>query len=360
MKKTRIMALLLVLVLVISAMTGCASKGGEETTTKAPETTTKAPETTTAKPAEDTTKEAVEKTLADIDHDAKIGMTVKNANALFYTSLINGAKRALEEVNKQYGTNHELIVLDDQTELAKEMTNVEDLINMGCDFIIFVPIDPSSSVAACEKILESSAHCIIIDAPCDVADKCDAVIVSDNFDAGRMQMQKLCEKLNGEGDIVLINDSTNPNAKKREEGAKEELKNWPNINVLEYRDIKSSVENAMAAVEDMLNVYADEGIDGIWNFSDTPAQGSVSVVQSRGLGDKIVVTGIDGNATAKQLIADGQMFGSAAQFPNELGYKGVYAGLNLMIGIAPAQQTELVPVEWIDATNVADYQAWDQ
>ncbi|MBQ4473962.1 MAG: sugar ABC transporter substrate-binding protein [Lachnospiraceae bacterium] len=360
MKKTRLFALLLVLVLVVSAMAGCGKKEeAPETTTKAPETTTAAPETTT-KAAEDTTTAAVEKTLADLDHDAKIGMTVKNANALFYTSLINGAKRAIEEINKEYGRNHELIVLDDQTELANELTNVDDLINMGCDFIIFVPIDPSSSVAACEKILESNAHCIIIDAPCDVADKCDAVIVSDNFEAGRMQMEKLCEKLGGKGDIVLINDSTNPNAKKREEGAKEELKNWPDINVLEYRDIKSSVENAMAAVEDMLNVYADEGIDGIWNFSDTPGQGSVSVVQSRGLGDKIVVTGIDGNKTAKQLIADGQMYGSAAQFPNELGYKGVYAGLNLLIGIKPEQQTELVPVEWIDATNVADYQAWDQ
>lgn len=353
MKKTRLLAMLLVMLLIISTVTGCAKTEDD----KKEEPTTEA---SAGGETEEVTN-ALTGTLADLDHDVMIGMTVKNLNALFYTSISNGAKQAVEEINKKYGRNHELVVADDKGELANELANVEDLINMGCEVMIFVAMDPSSSVPAYERCLEQEDMItIIVDAPCEGSEKCDAVIVSDNYEAGRLEMEKLCEALNGEGNVVMISDSTNPNAAIRESGATDELKKWPNIKVLEVRDIQSSVENALTAMQDLLNVYVDEGINGVWTFSDTPAQGAVSAIQSQGLGDKIIVTGIDGNATAKQLIQDGQMYGSAAQFPNMLGYNGVYMGLDILAGNKPEEQTTYVDVAWIDADNVAEYIDEDQ
>ncbi|WP_343210119.1 sugar ABC transporter substrate-binding protein [Anaerolentibacter hominis] len=363
MKKSRLLALLLVMILIVSTLTGCAKKGDDAAD---PSTSTTPPATTDDKDKDtedkaDDTKDAVATTLADMKEDAMIGLVVKDLTALFYTSIANGAKQAVEEINKESGRNHELVICDDKGELANELANVQDLINMGCDVMIFVAMDPSSSVPAYELCLEQEDMItVIVDAPCDGSEKCDAVIVSDNYEAGRLEMEKLCDKIGGEGNVVLISDSTNPNAAIRESGAKDELKNWPKVKVLETRDIKSSVENALTAMQDLLNVYVDDGIDGVWCFSDTPAQGAVSAVQSQGYGDKIVVTGIDGNATAKQLIQDGQMYGSAAQFPNMLGYNGVYVGLNIMIGNKPKDQTTYVGVEWIDKDNVADYIDEDQ
>ena len=49
----------------------------------------------------------------------------------------------------------------------------------------------------------------------------------------------------------------------------DELKNWPDINVIEIKDIRSGVDAAMETVTSMLNAYPGQ-IDGIWNFSDTP------------------------------------------------------------------------------------------
>ncbi|MBQ9563119.1 MAG: hypothetical protein IJU99_06680, partial [Lachnospiraceae bacterium] len=71
----KVLALLLVLVLCVSAMVGCSKK--EET----PETT-KAPETTTAKPADDTTKEAESKdeglTEEKISAEYKFALMLQN------------------------------------------------------------------------------------------------------------------------------------------------------------------------------------------------------------------------------------------------------------------------------------------
>ena len=78
----------------------------------------------------------------------------------------------------------------------------------------------------------------------------------------------------------------------------------------------------MEAMTSLLNAYPDQ-IDGVWNFSDTPAQGAVSAVEAAGELDDVVITGIDGSVVAKELIQQGKQYGSAAQFPVELGYQGV-------------------------------------
>ena len=351
MKKNRFVAIFLALMLIVSTLAGCAGAPASDDSSSGSQSSGGS-----SSDASGSAADAITGTLADLDEDVMVGLVVKNLNALFYTSIAEGAQKAIDEINAETGRNHELVVADDKQELANELSNVQDLINMGCDVMIFVAMDPSGSVPAFELCLEQEDMItVIVDAPPDGSEKSDAVIVSDNYEAGRLQMEKLCEELGGEGNIVLISDSTNPNAATRESGATDELKNWPNINLLEIRDIRSSVENALTATQDLLNVYVDEGIDGIWCFSDTPAQGAVSAVQSLGYGDSVTVTGIDGNATAKQLIQDGQMYGTAAQFSDLLGYNGVYTGMNLLVGVEPEEHTTYIDVAWIDASNVADY-----
>ena len=104
----------------------------------------------------------------------------------------------------------------------------------------------------------------------------------------------------------------------------------------------------------MLNAYSGQ-IDGIWNFSDTPAQGAVSAVEAAGLLDDILISGADGSVVAKELIQQGKQYGSAAQFPVELGYQGVMTAYDLLVGVKPEEQTVYVDVAWIGQDNVKDY-----
>lgn len=343
MKHNRIFALALVLILALGmVLTGCGKK--EEP----------------AKPSEpvateDAVKEAVEMTIEDIDHDVVFGMPVKSFAGLFYVELMKGAQRAIDEMNEKTGRNDEIIFMDDNKELNRELANVEDLLNMDIDAMLLVCMDPSGSVPAFEKCLaKEGLYTVIIDAPCDGSENADAVIVSNNYEAGRLEMEMLAKALDGKGSIIAISDSTNPNAAIREQGMQDELKNWPDIKLLEVKDILSGVDAAMEAMTSLLNAYPDQ-IDGVWNFSDTPAQGAVSAVEAAGKLDDIIITGIDGSVVAKELIQQGKQYGSAAQFPVELGYQGVMTAYNLLIGKQPEEQTTYVDVAWICKDNVADY-----
>lgn len=391
MKKSRLFALILAMVLVVSSLAACGGSDDGGSTTAASAAETEAPKAETEAPAEDTTAapadtteaagtEAAETKAAEagtafvdqakmemkadllgVGHDVKIALIVKQRSELFYASIESGFLTAVEEAQAMVDYNIEAQVLDDNSDLAKELENAQYTIDNGFDIVVFVAMDPKSSVPAFNLLVESDVKTLIVDAPCDGSEKCDAVIVSANEEAGRMQMEKLCEQLGGKGNVLILTDSTNPNAAIREQGAMAELENWPDVKLIAEGegDIPNvNVDKAQQKMNELYQVYGSE-INGIWTFSDTPAQGAIAALQES-QSEGIVVTGIDGNAVAKQLIQGGQMYGTAAQFPNALGYDGVVAGLEILAGTYDQEQTIYVPVQWIDSSNVDEYAAFDQ
>lgn len=378
------------MVLVVSSLAACGGSDDKDTTAAPADTTaaaaeTDAPEEDTTAASADTTEaagtEAAAETkaaepgtafvdqakmelkadLIDVGHDVKIALIVKQRSELFYASIESGFLNAVEEAQAMVDYNIEAQVLDDNTDLAKELENVQYTIDNGFDIVVFVAMDPKSSVPAFDLLVASDVKTLIVDAPCDGSEKCDAVIVSANEEAGRMQMEKLCEQLGGKGNVLILTDSTNPNAAIREQGAMAELENWPDVKIIAEGegDIPNvNVDKAQQKMNELYQVYGSE-INGIWTFSDTPAQGAIAALQES-QSEGIVVTGIDGNAVAKQLIQGGQMYGTAAQFPNALGYDGVVAGLEILAGTYDQEQTIYVPVQWIDSSNVDEYAAFDQ
>ncbi|MCI8550976.1 MAG: sugar ABC transporter substrate-binding protein [Lachnospiraceae bacterium] len=387
MKKSRLLALLLAMVLVVSGLAACGGDDKKDTTaapketeapkateaakeTEAPKATEAAKETEAPKETEaagsgssfvDEAKMELKEDLIQVGKDVKIALIVKQRSELFYASIESGFMSAVEEAQAMVDYNIEAQVLDDNSDLAKELENAQYVIDNGFDVVVFVAMDPKSSVPAFDLLVESEVKTLIVDAPCDGSEKCDAVIVSANEEAGRMQMEKLCEKLGGKGNVLILTDSTNPNAAIREQGAMTELENWPDIKIIAEGegDIPNvNVDKAQQKMNELYQVYGAD-INGIWTFSDTPAQGAQAALAESGNTD-IVITGIDGNAVAKQLIQGGQMYGTAAQFPNALGYDGVVAGLELLAGTYDQEQTIYVPVQWIDSSNVDEYAAFDQ
>nr|WP_122012653.1 sugar ABC transporter substrate-binding protein [Maliibacterium massiliense] len=355
-KNTRtLMALVLVLTLMATLLVGCGQKK-QDASFNYPSPDASASVSASASASTDANKGRTP--LADspekIEKDIVFGMPVKAMSALFYVELAKGVQRAIDEMNEKSGRNDKVIIMDDNRDLQKEAANVEDLITQKVDVMILVCMDPIGSVPslnACLKV-QDRMPTVIIDAPCNGSEKADAVIVSNNKEGGRLEMEMLAKALNGKGKIVCLEDTTNPNSEIRSQGRDEELKKWPDIEVLQIEDGIGTVDKALEVMNNLMQAHPD--IDGVWCFSDSPAQGAVAAVDAAGKIDKIKVCGLDGSVTAKQLIREGKQYGSAAQFPIQLGYDGVMTGYDLLCGKAPASQTKYVDVAWIDASNIND------
>lgn len=116
------------------------------------------PEESVKPGASETVKDAMQEATKQIDHDVTFGMPVRSFSGLFYVELMKGAQRAVDEMNEKTGRNDEIIFMDDNNELSRELSNVEDLLNMEIDVVVLVCMDPSGSVPAFEKCIAKKGY----------------------------------------------------------------------------------------------------------------------------------------------------------------------------------------------------------
>ena len=285
----------------------------------------------------------------------KFGIFHRTLASEFYSAIQAGAQQAMEDHNAQHGRKDILIAYDHNRDLNREMANIEDAVVEGINVALFNPIDPVGS-ARCLEVLVNAKDILTIniDGESKNSDLADMILVSNNYEAGRIQMEKLCTALNGKGNIIMFLDSTNANSNIRSEGAKEELKKFPNINVLETYDGETSIEKILNVFQNFMQAYADVGIDGTWSFSDTGSTAVCAAVAGTNLAGKIIVCGLDGNPLNLDLIKDGQQYGSAAQFPYDIGYRSVMYAFDMLAG-KKFDKKILIDIQWIDKNNVDDY-----
>lgn len=113
----------------------------------------------------------------------------------------------------------------------------------------------------------------------------------------------------------------------RIKGAKESLEEAGMVIVAE-QPADSDKTKANSVVENILQ--NNPNIKGIFSANDDMAIGALRATESKGI--KLPIIGTDGTAEAIQSIIDGDLAGSIAQNPYEMGYKGVENAVKAMKG----------------------------
>ncbi|MGI6004673.1 MAG: sugar ABC transporter substrate-binding protein [Christensenellales bacterium] len=292
-----------------------------------------------------------------------VGVFLRTIASNYYNATNMGALRAMEDWNKERGRNDTIQVYDHGDNIAKEINNVEDAINIGVDVAVINPIDPQGSIACMDMLDEAGVITINIDGMFNNAEKAQGRIQSRNEEGGELEMRKLCEALGGKGNILMFCNSANANSEIRKIGAMRALEDFPDINVLYIYDGETTLEKSLDAMQNFMQRFQADGIDGVWAFSDTISQGAAAAVSGTELEGKIKIAGLNGDVTSLELIKEGKQMGSAAQFPEVLGYEGVMMGLKMAIGeMEPMDPDDKVwlDMEWVDQSNVDEHiERWE-
>lgn len=177
-------------------------------------------------------------------------------------------------------------------------------------------------------------------------------IASDNLLGGAVAARALAKAVGEKGKVYISNVKPGiSTTDQREQGFKEEMKKYPNIQVLEtqYND-----DDANKAASQLQAVYArNPDLDGVFGANIFSGLGSANGVQQAGQTGKIKVVVFDAPSTIIDNINTGLVDVAIAQHPAEIGYFGVMA--------AYAHLTDnSIPVligtgfTVIDKSNVAD------
>ena len=133
-------------------------------------------------------------------------------------------------------------------------------------------------------------------------------------------------------------------------GFEEELKNYPEMEIIQTRDVeKARSDYSQPVMVDFLN--ANPQIDGVFTINDPTARGAIAALKEAGRLEETKVVAIDGSDEGKDFIRAGEMVASAAQDPEQIGTTCIETAYKLLAG-EEVEENVVVPMSIITAENV--------
>lgn len=272
-----------------------------------------------------------------------IGVSIQNREAQFYQDMENGMKSQAAK----YG--YTLIFVDANRDNSKQQSQVEDFISKKVDAIVLTPYD---SQAIGSAIVEANkANIPVFTADIANTSKQGVVvshIASDNVQGGAQAGKLMCQGLKNVGSIAVIDEPEVTSVQDRVKGFRQAIAaNCKNVTIVQDVDAGGDRQKADSATGDILQSHKD--LKGIFGINDDSALGALTAVKAAGL-KGLVIVGYDATPEAQTAIKNGDMFGDAIQYPDQIGSKTVDAIHGYFAGSKPPARVT-VPVGTFTAAS---------
>jgi len=259
-----------------------------------------------------------------------IGYVVKSLDQEFWFAVEEGANDADADFD-----NVEVFLdgATSETQLEEQIALVEDMITRGADALVVAPTAPAQLQPVLESAVADGIPVLLVDTDIDGWDGKTTFIGTDNIAAGKIAGKYVSEKLSDGSRVALLEGIPGVTTSvHRIKGFKEGLaSSGADIKIVEQLTAKWDRAEAVTVTEDIITAHG--AVDAILAANDQMALGAVEAVRSAGIDfEDILIVGFDGTPGAAQSILDGEMDASVAQMPYQMGYQGVEAARDLLMG----------------------------
>ncbi|QKG83826.1 ribose ABC transporter substrate-binding protein RbsB [Kroppenstedtia pulmonis] len=252
----------------------------------------------------------------------KIGLSISTLNNPFFVSLKEGAEK---EAKKQ---GVELIVADARDDTAKQLNDVEDLIQKNVDLILINPTDSKAVVTAVESANKSDIPVITVDRESE-GGKVLAHIASDNVAGGKMAGDYILEQIGKKGNIVELEGIAGTSAARdRGKGFHQAVDDQKDIKVVASQPANFDRAKGLNVMENILQGKKD--IQAVFAHNDEMALGALQAIQSAK--KDILVVGFDATDDAVKSVEKGELGATIAQKPEEIGKTAIEAAVTAAKG----------------------------
>jgi ribose transport system substrate-binding protein len=282
----------------------------------------------------------------------KIGISLGSMGNPFFVALAKGAETEAKKTNP----NVEVLTFGYDFDIGKQFTQIDNFIASGVDLILLNPADAKAVGPAIKK---AQAAGIVVVAVDTFAEGADAVVQTNNTQAGEIACQYIADKLGDKGEVVIINGPQVSSVIERVKGCEAVLAKSPDIKVLsDDQDGKGTRDGGMAVAQGLLTRY--EKIDAIFAINDPQAIGADLAARQQNRSG-MVITAVDGAPDIEAALKDEkavQIQASASQDPYTMAQLAVKAGVEILNGNKPANPMTLMDSKLVTRDNVKDYVGW--
>jgi len=336
MKKLLLIMMVVVLVLVMATGCGNSSSGGNEGSGSSAGSESNASSSQTA------------------ETSVKIGLSMGTTTNLFYSKMVEIIQKRCDELGI------ELVITDEDHDLSKQISSIENFISMKCTAIMLVAFDPEGITETVQKAVDEGIYVMTYDGFVEGA---QGSLNLDNYEYGyatgtlaadwvnsnsELKAQKVIEAgIFDYPDIVLIIE--------RAKGINDALaKLAPNVKVVAQQKAGVGDEGNVQA-ENFLQAHPN--IQIMCGINDTGILGAYEVFTAEGhIGDNIGLFGADGDPQALELISEGAIYrGTVMSGAYEIFPDIVDMMKDASEGNPPEDGNIIYPVTPVDPSNVKDY-----
>ena len=246
----------------------------------------------------------------------------------------------------------ELITVDAERSALKQVEQVESFIAQKVDAIIMNPCEVEASSPAVTKAL--AAKIPIINVNSETSAKPSAFVGSDDVESARIAMKFIAEKLGGKGNVVMMHGYMGQAAQiKREQGAREILKQYPGLKLLAHQTGEWDRAKSMSLMENWIQSFGNQ-INAVFAQNDEMGMGAVKALTDAGLKDKVIVVSIDAISDALQAVKKGTLDATVFQNAEQQGAKAIETAVKLAKG-QPYEKETLIPFQLVTKQNVEQF-----
>ena len=218
--------------------------------------------------------------------------------------------------------------------IVQEKEGLAGLLDKGIDVLVLDCPDPRELEYSVRETHRKSIPVVILDCPLPRNLHVEASIKVNQFEAGKMAADYVAKKLNGEGNVILLegprDDET---ARQIALGMYSVLEQYDSIRIVAAEqhpgwDAKLAADTARST----LRKYADN-IQAILAGSSQLAMGAVQAVRERRLADKVITAGIGADLNACKAIIGGTHDVEVDMMPYERGLAALGVAVDVAKGV---------------------------
>lgn len=204
-----------------------------------------------------------------------------------------------------------VIITDAQGSVAKQVSDIEDLLARGVDFLVIAPREYEGFEPAFEAAKRAGVPVMLVDREARGVPGEDFVTVAtaDFWNEGRLCALFLVAKMGGKGNIIELQGTAGSSvARDRGDGFRAVIKWYPDMKIIASQTADFTRMDALKVMENLIQQFGEE-IDAVYAHNDEMALGAIGALKASGLMDKkkIWVASIDGQKSALKAIMDGDL-----------------------------------------------------
>jgi inositol transport system substrate-binding protein len=181
-----------------------------------------------------------------------------------------------------------------------------------------------------------------------------AFVGSRDEDSGRIAMEYIARRLNGAGNVVMMNGFMGQAGQiKRAQGAREVLARTPALKLIADQTAEWDRAKGMTLMENWIQSYGDR-INAVFAQNDEMAMGALIALEQAKRKSKVVVIGVDAIADALAAVRDGRLDATIFQDAQGQGSTAVDTAVKI-VRKQPYEKQRFIPFQLVTKENAAQF-----